>query len=1506
MAKFCEVCKRSYPDDRQSCPYCAGAAEDSGIDLDAPQGEAPSSISGVSAVDYVEVVDEPAAPAAGAAATTAADPPGDTPDVVEEVQEGAEGKDPTPPKKTSIAPVAKATALASQSPPKVTALASQSPPKVTALASDQEMVRDLLGGEPAGLVPEPGPAPAEPPVAAPPPPTEDTSAEAESACVHLGEPVEESLDPGAAEVEEVGASGVNLADVGEEAVLAEAASDSARVEPVSESGIDLGEEVVVEDVTGEPLPGKVVAGDSGVQLTGIAPAAAAPETPLPGGPPIAADSGVALDKDLVLEEPVTPKPADAASAEGISSRDLIAEAVESGVDLPGPQSEVVESESDEVVTLDTGGTPAEAAFSSAVDLGSSAEVELPPVSSVPGASEVSEGGEAVDLAGLPELPPSGSGLSVPEVSASSVDLGSQHEVATEEAPGASVSEEPVVESGIDLGEAAESEGVPVGADDEAVEEEEEAPVGADDEAVEEEERAPVGAGVGAEGGAPAARPRGRKGAWFGGTILGLLLGAGTLMGLWLFGIEPPKEWRDMVGLAPKDTKPAGPKGPGGLSKGPAMVESPGDLLRRGEFEKAIQASAGQGQAPTPEQLSERGQARWLSYFTRQKQAKAPVKADDEAVKQAVADLTAAGPNNANALFWLGHIQEQTGKPKEAEATYAKGVEQFKANPDQKLLFEAALYRMKAMSPQAPPAGGAWLPPEWRNDSLALAALVLFALQQPMGEKSPVPAEQPASAPEAGFDFWKAVDLAREQKYAEAVAALDKARAAHDQLRFTRLKKAQNPRSDPIEDIFIKSCDELKAYWQAEAKLKQGGYLNLTDQKDPGKAIDGLVKEAADLGKKLKGLGDTLAKDKIIDKPEDLEKGVTQLLTDRKKAMADIAELDNMLKDSTKKAMDLAAMLKTSKDEAAVLDKKLKEAIERETKLKADLAAEQAALQGMAKDLKEAKFVDPAAGKEGLLKGLKDAVRIARMVDPKGHIQKLEGQVERCEAERKQQTTRYEAELKQQKTGYETELKQQKAGYEAELQRRWRPTEMLAFWLPLLEQDRSRKDLSANAVLDAGRVLKDPQATPADRAHAEVIRGLALRNEEKFAEAREALQKAQEDLKGDRNVWVARTEEALKEVSDPAAWYTARAEALHNQGKSDAALELLGRAVEALPKEQAALLAQRSLIELDVARAAAKGAIPPRDPMLVAARKDAEAAANAKLAEGYYAAGRVAEELGQWDKAAEYYRQAMETHPALDAAGSRYAIARARALVQPREGRPAGELPPIQPVVPPPPPKAEGDKVGRLDLPPDAARRAEALRFAVLLSVLALQAPDLQPPTPAQEEADKLADEVLKAGDKVPFDVRAQALAIKGRWTMALLTYVEGLRSHLPPRYAGGLLELVRNHPRLKRPDTLRVPNPFDAERNYAAGLNYYFARDYPAAEKSFAAAVENDSQDARYFYFLGLAKLAQNKRDAYDDLDQGAVLESQNRPPAATVSVALERIQGPLRRVINDARTKPR
>src|SRR5262249_27477539 len=193
-----------------------------------------------------------------------------------------------------------------------------------------------------------------------------------------------------------------------------------------------------------------------------------------------------------------------------------------------------------------------------------------------------------------------------------------------------------------------------------------------------------------------------------------------------------------------------------------------------------------------------------------------------------------------------------------------------------------------------------------------------------------------------------------------------------------------------------------------------------------------------------------------------------------------------------------------------------------------------------------------------------------------------------------------------------------------------------------------------------------------------------------------------------------------------------------------------------------------------------------------------------------------------------------------AEGGRYRVALARVLLQPREVRPG------QPAAPPAP---GGNKVGWLDPAPYPARHRQNLKELALMVVLGLQAPLLPGEQPGLEEAEKLADEILKAPPgTVPFNVHAQALAIKGLWGEALREYVAGIRPLLPREYADGLMYLILNDPRLRRPDSLRIPNPLEAEKHFAAGLNFYFEGDYTNAEQEFLLTIRNESQDARYFY----------------------------------------------------------
>src|SRR5262249_60018870 len=101
---------------------------------------------------------------------------------------------------------------------------------------------------------------------------------------------------------------------------------------------------------------------------------------------------------------------------------------------------------------------------------------------------------------------------------------------------------------------------------------------------------------------------------------------------------------------------------------------------------------------------------------------------------------------------------------------------------------------------------------------------------------PMPPGEPP--PEPGFSFWRAAGLARDGKFGEAMDAIDEARKVHEENRRSRLYKAQNPTSDPFEDIFLRACDDLKSYWELQKKL--GGYL--AKKKNAGEALDAVLTE----------------------------------------------------------------------------------------------------------------------------------------------------------------------------------------------------------------------------------------------------------------------------------------------------------------------------------------------------------------------------------------------------------------------------------------------------------------------------------------------------------------------------------------------------------------------------------------------------------------------------------------------------------------------------------------
>jgi tetratricopeptide (TPR) repeat protein len=1128
-----------------------------------------------------------------------------------------------------------------------------------------------------------------------------------------------------------------------------------------------------------------------------------PDLPSSGG----GRSGVNLqDEDILLQAGGD----SGATPRADSSRDLIAESLESGIDLVG--SATGEGKKKKLEDLD------------AFDLES-----LTP----------SDDSSSVDLGSLANMPSADVVLGK-QSSAENLDL--------EEEEGAA---KPGSDEGIEI------EAAPV---EDELEELEAAPVAgtAGREAGARRQRPSKGAARGQEGKAPAkekgeaAPPRGRAGAWAGGTLVGTLVGAGLCVALWVGGIEPPASWRGTVGTAAPPTT-NGTTGPGPAVAAPTRFEDTRDLLKRGEFEKA-KAALSQIDETRAEQLLARAEHRWLSYLQQEKGRNPAARLDPnaDAVKQTLEELNRDPVKNLpDAIFLRGQIYEWTGNKAEAHKEYKAGFDQFKADVAERLRFETALLTLDL---RTNPDTGAFLPRQRHPDERA-ALLAVFVLLQEPG----VPANPPE---EAGFSFWKAVKASREKNYEEALKALEEARARHDKQRFQKLRKAQNPISDPLEEIFLRACDELKRSWELEGRLRNPDYL-AAEPKNRIKAVDDLLDKAGKTSQTrlLEELSGKLVKEKPEKPITNAAELVAVVNAERKATSEALVKLEGTVADMKKQVADLGGKLKEATELAQATTKQLDVAEGRAKTLQAAEKEYRSVLQGVS-DAVGVKFSDPKTDLKPLLQGVRDAARVARMRDPTGTIRSLEAEV---------RTSR------------------------ASLKERWAPARMLDFWLPVLESDRGRKDLAEAALLDADRVSRDPAATAVEQGKAELIRGLALRNGDRFAEAKPLLEKARASLAGAGGDWATRANDALREITDPASVYLSKADRLLAQGRAADAVTVLGQAAEALPAaNRGPVLARRSLLALESARS--RGPVGAGNPAVQRAREDAEKAAGAGLAEGHYVLGRIAEELGQFDQAVASYREAVKGTAAADEAGSRYRIALARVLLRARssDARRAGPI-------------------GRMETPRGTGlpgtQRVSA-DFSVLLFTLLLQAPPGFPggaPTADQKEAERLADEVLAQGDKVPFDVRAQALAVKGLYTRALNVYTAGLREKglLAPGYANALLDLIAEHPALRRPETLLIPDPLEAERHYSAGLNFFFARNYAQAEREFLSAVQNDNADARYFYFLGMSRLALGQRDAYEDLDQGARLEWLGKPSRAAVSTALERVQGPMRQLVNAIRTRP-
>lgn len=683
--------------------------------------------------------------------------------------------------------------------------------------------------------------------------------------------------------------------------------------------------------------------------------------------------------------------------------------------------------------------------------------------------------------------------------------------------------------------------------------------------------------------------------------------------------------------------------------------------------------------------------------------------------------------------------------------------------------------------------------------------------------------------------------------------------------------------------FVIALENGKKSAESDAKNKAAEVVKIKEE--AGEIDREYKKKEKDLLSKHEAELKKAADDKKIALDE-ADKTYKDSLKDAEKKLADQkAEADKTLKETMvaadkkiKETEDTAK--KEIAEEKKATEKKLTEADTKYTMLKGEKTKVDEALKksedfvaSIGSELAQANLVKDKFNPVNVVDGLKKGMEIIQSKDPQGMIRGLQTNLADTTVKFTKQIEVVDKKLKESR----------------------QPGEMLDYWRSIMEK-KGQAELEKKATEDVEKVMVDASANAELKARAEVLKGITLRNQGKYVEAKAALEKGKAGLNAGDIAWKLQADVALKEANDPVSHFVELSKKQESMNQIDESINSLGKAIELSaqfsPKRRPELLSDRCLVKIERAQARAKGKVQPNDPILLEAAKDADEAIQSKSALSYYAKGRVAEVRGEVIDAIEFYRKAVNENKALDAQGIKYRIALARLL--------NSVLPPNTK-----PKEPEAEKVGVIEKKDNDMISSLT---ALLLTGFFFQQPEIvfppESPKISPKESMKLADQILASPD-APFDAKAQAYAIKGLPTKAIREYVNGLRDKIGPIHYENLMKIIEDHPSLTNHNLANQVNPVEAERFFATGLALYFNKKYLEAEKAFMAAVENERQDARYQYYLGLARLAQNKAEAAEAFEAASKYEKLGRPSRAAVSTSLERVQGPQRQVLNMYRNNP-
>lgn len=913
------------------------------------------------------------------------------------------------------------------------------------------------------------------------------------------------------------------------------------------------------------------------------------------------------------------------------------------------------------------------------------------------------------------------------------------------------------------------------------------------------------------------RSRSTLSSWLGGTVLGAAVAVGTGYGLWSAGLLPgrspavvPNKGGETQPIVIAPTPPVAPPAP--VAPAPDAARA---FLEAGDPDAALKAFENVG--ATPEVLTGRGQARWLAYLRAQRLRGATVRSGDPEAEAARRDL--ADANTPEAALWLGLTDEAAGNWDAARAGYRRAMQTY---PDRAKLFQAALDRIEALKGEGPKTTS--MGPRPQDPALGWALHVIL-LVGPGGEPD-----------EAGIDFWQAVKLARKHDYAAAREALLRAKAAHDLRRVLHPRTGQNPLSDPQEEIFLVSCDELLAYWDVRAKLHNGGF-----PLDRYATAAGAVEAALSSRKQLEGTVRLLAAKLKTEDLSGVGPALDAVLTARDRADADrraleaqrrTAEAERATADAAKRKAEGALEQFGSVLAAAGFDGDASASL---TKLIAARRAAEDMLKDTAAKLNAAGAREAEANRElarlgasrkeadDTIRAVADKLREAKLVSEKPAPPEL---LKALDSVLRGDFNASRAELLR---------------FRQILAKAHTPEKMLDLWPRLLESPAGR-DLAPAALADAAAVAADPAAAPLSKAKAKAVTGFARLANDEFAAARQAFEQSDGDpnLSGDP-AWGARLLRAKAELHDPDV-VTRRAADLLDRGATDEALAAIERGLKMFPRETAAVAHGRLLV--------LRGDAALSRNQTEAAIKDAAAAHDCGATlEAYYLAGAVYQRRNVPAKAQTYFREAL-----------------------------AAAKDPAQ------------------------AKRVRAALAAVM------PAPDAGPAELA--EATKLAEQMIAAGQPEGRLLKARVLQRSRRHAEALEESLVALRDLAPAGFADRWEESLKELPKATRPAAttppaaVETPDPAEAERRFVAGLSLYRAGKFAEAEEAFRAAVRLNDQDARFFYFRGLARTEVGQADEADeDFRTGSMLERLGKPGRGVINGYLERIQGSARQALSRFRS---